>query len=77
MIVVDTEPSVSFSEMDTVFHYNPQKNAISPREVKTEEEEPYMDGIEIDESAAPEDLDEFETLEDDNISFAENEFETL
>ena len=77
MIVVDTEPSVSFSEMDTVFHYNPQKNVISPREEKTEEA-PYVDGIEIDETAAPEALDEFETLdEDDRISFAENEFETL
>jgi hypothetical protein len=63
--------------MDTVFHYNPQKNVISPREEKTEEEEPYMDGIEIDESAAPEELDEFETLEDDKLSFAENDFETL
>lgn len=78
MIVVDTEPSVSFSEMDTVFHYNPQKNVISPREEKKEEEEPYVDGIEIDESAAPEALDEFETLdEDDKLSFAENEFESL
>jgi hypothetical protein len=77
MIVVDTEPSVSFSEMDTVFHYNPQKNVISPREEKKEEEDSFVDGIEIDESAAPEALDEFETLEDDHISFAENEFETL
>jgi hypothetical protein len=77
MIVVDTEPSVSFSEMDTVFHYNPQKNVISPREEKKEEEDSFVDGIEIDESAEPEALDEFETLEDDRVSFAENEFETL
>ncbi len=77
MIMVDTEPSVSFTYMDTVFHYDPDKNVIGPTEVK--EEESYIDGITIDESAAPEDLDDYEDLEKetDHLSFAENEFETL
>jgi outer membrane biosynthesis protein TonB len=77
MIMVDTEPSVSFTNMDTVFHYDPDKNVIGPTEVK--EEESYIDGITIDESSAPEALDDYEDLEKDTdrLSFAENEFESL
>ena len=77
MIMVDTEPSVSFTNMDTVFHYDPDKNVIGPAEVK--QEESYIDGIIIDESSAPVALDEYEDLEKgtDHLSFAENEFETL
>ncbi len=75
-IHVDTEPSVSFTGMDTVFHYDADKNNISPPVVT---EERYPDEIVIDESSAPEPLDEFESLEneDDRLSFAEDEVETL
>jgi hypothetical protein len=78
-IHVDTEPSVSFTEMDTVFHYDPSKNVIGPNEQVPEDEDKYADGIVIDESVAPEPLDEFESLEneDTGLSFKEDEFETL
>lgn len=77
LINVDTEPMVSFTNLDTVFTYNPEQNVTGPREMK--EEDSYVDEIEIDESAPAEALDEFETLEneDDELSFKEDEFETL
>jgi hypothetical protein len=78
MIHVDTEPVVSFTDMDTIFHHNPIKNMIGPSDQK--EDEAYVDGIEIDESAPAEEVDDFETLdkeEEDELAFAENEFETL
>ena len=77
-IHVDTEPSVSFTDMDTVFHYDPAKNVIGPNE-QTHDDDKYAGGIVIDESAAPEPLDEFESLEkeEDALSFKEDEFETL
>jgi hypothetical protein len=74
-ITVDTEPSVAFADIDTVFRYDPSSNVNGPRE-ETEEDR-YADGIVIDESAAPEPLDEFESLEDDRLSFKGDEFETL
>jgi hypothetical protein len=75
MIQVDTEPSVSFTGMDTVFHYNAENNEIGPSSTV----EAYPDEIVIDESSAPEPLDEYESLEkdDDRLSFAEDEVETL
>ena len=77
VINVDTEPMVSFTNLDTVFHYNPELNVTGPREIK--EEDSYVDEIQIDESAPAEPLDEFESLEkeDDELSFKEDEFETL
>ena len=74
-ITVDTEPSVSFTNLDTVFHYDPDKNTIN----NIEHRESIVDEIEIDESAPPEAVDDFEVLdrEDDRLSFGENEFETL
>lgn len=76
MIHIDTEPSVAFTDIDTVFRYDPSTNVNGPRE-ETEEDK-YTDGIVIDESAAPEPLDEFESLEDDDhLSFKGDEFETL
>lgn len=77
LINVDTEPMVSFTNLDTVFHYNPELNVTGPREIK--EEDSYVDEIQIDESAPAEPLDEFEKLEDedDELSFKEDEFETL
>ena len=77
LINVDTEPMVSFTNLDTVFTYNPEQNVNGPRQIK--EEDSYVDEIQIDESAPAEALDEFETLEkdDDELSFKEDEFETL
>jgi hypothetical protein len=75
IITVDTEPSVSFADTNTVFHYNPEKNIDAPA-MKSEEPH-YDENIIIDESAPAEDLDEFETLDKDDLAFAENEFETL
>lgn len=74
-ITVDTEPSVSFTNLDTVFHYDPDKNNIQT----IEHRESIVDEIEIDETAPPEALDEYEELdtETDRLSFADNEFETL
>ena len=75
MIQVDTEPSVSFTGMDTVFHYNAENNEIGPSSAT----ESYPDEIVIDESSAPQPLDEYESLEkdDDHLSFTEDEVETL
>lgn len=80
-IVVDTEPAVvSFTELDTVFdHENPERNSIQFSEAKEDTE--YVDGIEIDDTAAPESVDGFETLEeeteDKELAFGEDEFEKL
>jgi SHS2 domain-containing protein len=77
MIHVDTEPVVSFTDMDTIFHHNPIKNMIGPSDQK-DEEATYVDGIEIDESAPPEEVDDFDVLDkEDELTFAEDEFETL
>lgn len=77
MIMVDTEPSVAFTNLNTVFHYDPEKNVIDHHE--EQKEEMIIDEIQIDESAPPEAVDDYETLdkEDEHLSFAENEFETL
>jgi hypothetical protein len=75
-IKIDTEPSVSFTNLNTVFHYDPSKNTIDKPD---HTEEVIIDEIQIDENAVPEAVDDFEVLdkEDDHLSFAENEFETL
>jgi hypothetical protein len=75
-IKIDTEPSVSFTNLNTVFHYDPNKNTIDKPD---HTEEVIIDEIQIDENAIPEAVDDFEVLdkEDDQLSFAENEFETL
>ena len=80
MIHVDTEPSVSFTNMDTVFHYDPEKNMIGTTvQQRTTEQEGGHDEIVIDESSVPEPFDDYEVLdnEDGKLLFAENEFETL
>lgn len=80
-IVVNTEvPIVDFTKMDAVFDSeDPEKNTI---QLSASDEDAYADGIEIDESAPPEDVDDFESLEaqnerDETIAFEEDEFETL
>jgi hypothetical protein len=81
-IVVDTEPAVvSFTELDTVFdHENPERNSIQFSEAR--EDTDYVDGIEIDDTAAPESVDGFETFEDEEneektLAVGEDEFERL
>lgn len=76
-IDIDTEPSVSFTKFNTVFHYDPEKNVEANVEEKLEFD-PYADGIVIDESTPAEPLDDFEEIEKgDELEIAENEFETL
>lgn len=84
-IIVDTEPPVvSFTQMDAVFDGdNPDKSTIraSPQG-DDDDEDGYADGIVIDESVAPEALDDFEDLgepakKDEIVAFDEDEFESL
>jgi hypothetical protein len=70
-LVVDTEPSVSFTNMDTIFDSDhPEDNIIS--ESPRQEEEVEIDHIEMM-NVPPEPLDGFEDLEGpgDGIEFEE------
>lgn len=82
-IVVDTEPpSVGFTSMDAVLDVeNPERTRIqaTSQSEYDDEEEQEITHIEFDEKEAPEDLDDFETLElaQETIAVGEDEFETL
>ena len=83
-IIVDTEPSVvGFTQMDAVFDGDhPDKSTIRASPQENDDDDAYADGIVIDESAAPEEVDEFEDLgepnqKDELVAFDEDEFESL
>lgn len=73
-LVVETEPSVSFTNMDTIFDSdNPEGNEIAHASHSEEEEEDEIDHINMVD-APPEPLDGFEDLEaksDGGIEFEE------
>jgi hypothetical protein len=82
-IVVDTEPpSVGFTSMDAVLDVeHPERTRIqaTTQSDYNDDDEREITHIEFDESAQPEALDDFETLEmaQETIAIGADEFETL
>lgn len=82
-IFVDTEPpSVGFTSMDAVLDVeHPERTRIqaTTQSESNDEDEQEITYIEFDESAQPEALDDFETLEmaQETIAVGADEFETL
>lgn len=79
-IIVDTEPAVvSFTSMDTVFDRDhPERSVIRMATHKSSDDNASDSGIQFDDSAAPEPLDEFEDLVgSEDLKMDEGEFETL
>lgn len=78
-IVIDTEPAVvGFTQMDTVFDsQDPEQNMIRSNTHEESEQSEAVDSIIIRDDIPPEDLTEFEDLEQQDARLAEDEFETL
>ncbi len=80
-IVVDTEPpSVGFTHMDAVLDTeNPDQTTIKLSNQIEQEEDDHQEitRIEFDEQAPPEEVDEYEDLENETVPVGEDEFETL
>ena len=80
-IVVDTEPpTVGFTHMDAVLDTdNPERSTIQiSNQSEDDDDDREVTHIEVDESAEPEAVNEYEDLEmDETVAVAEDEFETL